>query len=51
MRISDALVIGLLKESRKVSDEQLHKLLEQQKAEKRPLQDLVLKNNLLREPI
>jgi len=49
MRISDALVIGLLKESRKVSDEQLHKLLEQQKTEKRPLQDLVLKNNLLPE--
>jgi type IV pilus assembly protein PilB len=49
MRISDALVIGLLKESRKVSDEQLHKLLEQQKTEKRPLQDLVLKDNLLPE--
>ncbi len=49
MRISDALVIGLLKESRKISDEQLHKLLEQQKTEKRPLQDLVLKNNLMPE--
>jgi type IV pilus assembly protein PilB len=49
MRISDALVIGLLKESRKVNDEQLHQLLEQQKTEKRPLQDLVLKNNLLPE--
>jgi type IV pilus assembly protein PilB len=49
MRISDALVIGLLKESRKVSDEQLHKLLEQQKTEKRPLQDLVIKNNFLPE--
>jgi type IV pilus assembly protein PilB len=49
MRISDALVIGLLKESRKVSDEQLHKLLEQQKTDKRPLQDLVLKNSILPE--
>jgi type IV pilus assembly protein PilB len=49
MRISDALVIGLLKESRKVNDEQLHQLLEQQKTEKRPLHDLVLKNNLLPE--
>jgi type IV pilus assembly protein PilB len=49
MRISDALVIGLLKESRKVSDEQIHKLLEQQKADKRPLQDLVLKDNVLPE--
>ena len=50
MRISDALVIGLLKESRKVSDEQLHKLLEQQKTDKQPLQDLVIKNALLPEP-
>jgi type IV pilus assembly protein PilB len=49
MRISDALVIGLLKESRKVNDEQLHKLLEQQKTDKQPLQDLVLKNNFLPE--
>jgi type IV pilus assembly protein PilB len=49
MRISDALVIGLLKESRKVNDEQLHKLLEQQKTEKKPLQDLVLKSNLVPE--
>jgi len=49
MRISDALVIGLLKESRKVSDEQLNGLLEQQKTEKKPLQDLVIKNSLLPE--
>jgi type IV pilus assembly protein PilB len=49
MRISDALVIGLLKESRKVSDEQIHKLLEQQKTDKRPLQDLVLKDSILPE--
>ncbi|MBX4188562.1 GspE/PulE family protein [Candidatus Saccharibacteria bacterium] len=49
MRISDALVIGLLKESRKVSDEQLNGLLEQQKTEKKPLQDLVVKNSLLPE--
>jgi type IV pilus assembly protein PilB len=49
MRISDALVIGLLKESRKVSDEQLNSLLEQQKTEKKPLQDLVVKSNLLPE--
>ncbi|HET6863866.1 MAG TPA: GspE/PulE family protein [Candidatus Saccharimonadales bacterium] len=49
MRISDALVIGLLKESRKVTDEQLHKLLEEQKTDKQPLQDLVIKDNLLPE--
>jgi type IV pilus assembly protein PilB len=49
MRISDALLIGLLRESRKVSEEQLHHLLEQQKTDKRPLQELVIKNNLLPE--
>jgi type IV pilus assembly protein PilB len=49
MRISDALVIGLLRESRKVNEEQLHQLLEQQKTDKRPLQELVLKNNVLPE--
>jgi type IV pilus assembly protein PilB len=49
MRISDALVIGLLKESRKVSDEQINSIIEQQKTEKKPLQDLALKNNLLPE--
>jgi type IV pilus assembly protein PilB len=49
MRISDALVIGLLRESRKVNEEQLRQLLEQQKTDKRPLQELVLKNNLLPE--
>jgi type IV pilus assembly protein PilB len=49
MRISDALVTGLLRESRKVTDEQLHNLLEQQKREKKPLQDIVIKNNILPE--
>jgi type IV pilus assembly protein PilB len=49
MRISDALVIGLLKESRKVSDEQINSLLEQEKTEKKSLQDLVVKNNILPE--
>jgi type IV pilus assembly protein PilB len=49
MRISDALVIGLLRESRKVNEEQLRTLLEQQKTDKRSLQELVLKNNFLPE--
>src|SRR5690242_19584740 len=49
MRISDALVIGLLKESRKVTDEQINTLLEQQKTEKKPLQELILKNSILPE--
>ncbi len=49
MRISDALVIGLLKESRKVSDEQLKALLDQQKTENKPLQDIVIKNSVMPE--
>jgi len=49
MRISDALVIGLLKESRKVSDEQIDNLLEQQKTDRKPLQDIVIKNSVLPE--
>lgn len=49
MRISDALVIGLLKESRKVTDEQISALLEQQKTEKKPLQELIIKSSILPE--
>src|SRR5581483_1968182 len=49
MRISDALVTTLLKESNKVTDEQIHTLLEQQKTEKKPLQDIVIKTNILPE--
>jgi len=49
MRISDRLVIELLKKSKKVNDEQFYKLFEEQRTEKRPLQDVVLKSNLLSE--
>jgi type IV pilus assembly protein PilB len=49
MRISDALVIGLLKESRKVSDGQIRGLLDQQKTERKPLQEIVIKSSLLPE--
>ena len=49
MRISDALVIELLKAGHKVTDEQIDSLLEQQKTEKKPLQELVIKSNLLPE--
>ncbi len=49
MRINDALVIELLRESRKVSDEQINTLLEQQKTDKQPLKDLAIKNSLLTE--
>jgi len=49
MRISDRLVIELLKKSKKVNDEQFYNLFEQQRTEKKPLQDVVLKSNLLSE--
>src|SRR4051812_28890329 len=49
MRISDALVIDLLKKSRKVNDEQLRNLLQQQKTEKKPLQELAVLSNILSE--
>jgi type IV pilus assembly protein PilB len=47
MRIADALVEKLLKESGKVTDEQLKALKDQEKADKKPLQDLALKANLV----
>ncbi|HVS58654.1 MAG TPA: GspE/PulE family protein [Candidatus Saccharimonadales bacterium] len=49
MRISDALVEKLLKKTGKVTDEQMASLREQETSEKKPLQDLVVKNNLLSE--
>ncbi len=49
MRISDSLVIELLKKSQKVNDEQLQNLLTQQKTEKKPLQDVVIRSSLLSE--
>ncbi len=49
MRIADSLVEKLLKETGKVSDEQLKSLKEQEKADKKPLQDLALKTNLVSE--
>jgi type IV pilus assembly protein PilB len=49
MRISDRLVIELLKKSKKINDEQLYTLFEQQRTEKKPLQDVILKSNLLSE--
>lgn len=50
MRIPDTLVIQLLKNVGKITDEQLATLKEQEKVEKRPLQDLVIKNSLITEP-
>ena len=49
MRISDSLVEKLLKSAGKVTAEQLTSLHEQEKAEKKPLQDLVIQNNLVSE--
>lgn len=49
MRIPDSLVEKLLHHTGKISDEQLKTLREQEVSEKKPLQDLVIKNNLLTE--
>jgi type IV pilus assembly protein PilB len=47
MRIPDSLAESLLVKSGKVDKKQLAELREQSKSEKRPLQDLIIKNNLL----
>lgn len=49
MRIPDALVVQLLKSIGKITDEQVTALREQEIAEKRPLQDLAIKNALTTE--
>lgn len=49
MRINDAMVVELLKASKKVNQDQLKGLLGQQRTDKRPLQDLVLAGNLISE--
>jgi len=49
MRIADSLVEKLLAKSQQLSKEQLAELHQQETAEKKPLQDLVIKNNLLSE--
>ncbi|MEX2006579.1 MAG: GspE/PulE family protein [Candidatus Saccharimonadales bacterium] len=41
MRISDATLVELLKDSKKITKEQINSLLEQQKGQNRPLQELV----------
>lgn len=47
MRISDATIEELLKKAGKVTDEQLIKLQDEQKSTNRPLQDLVVSDNLI----
>ncbi len=49
MRISDSLVENLLRKANKVTDEQVLALRAQEKTEKKPLQDLVIRNGLLNE--
>ena len=49
MRISDSLVEKLLSKSSKVTKDQLASLREQEITEKKPLQDLAVKNNLITE--
>src|ERR1700733_10758299 len=49
MRIPDSLVEKLLSHSDKFTHEQISALREQEAKEKKPLQDLVVKNNLLSE--
>lgn len=49
MRISDALVEKLLVAAKKLTADQLASLKEQEKAEKKPLQDLVIQGNIVSE--
>jgi type IV pilus assembly protein PilB len=49
MRVSDNLVEKLLKKTNKTSDEQLKALKEQELNEKKPLQDIVIANNIVSE--
>jgi len=49
MRISDSLVLDLLKDSHKVNPEQLRTLQDQQRTERKTLQDIVIQNNTLSE--
>ncbi len=49
MRIADKTVEEFLEKSGKVNAEQLTTLQDQEKSEKRPLQDLVISNNLISE--
>lgn len=49
MRISDSLVEQLLRDAEKVTEDQLVGLREQEKTEKKPLQDIVIRNGVVNE--
>ncbi len=49
MRINDALVLDLLRQDKKLTEEQIKNLLDAQRSEKKPLQDLAMSTNLISE--
>jgi type IV pilus assembly protein PilB len=49
MRINDALVLDLLRQDKKLTEEQIKNLLDTQRSEKKPLQDLAVAGNLISE--
>lgn len=49
MRINDALVLDMLRINHKVDQEQIKSLLDAQRTEKKPLQDIALANNIVTE--
>lgn len=49
MRINDALVLDLLRTDKKLTEEQIKNLLDAQRSEKKPLQDLAVAGNLISE--
>ncbi len=49
MRISDSLVEQLLRDAEKVTEDQIKDLREQEKTEKKPLQDIVVRNGIINE--
>ncbi len=49
MRISDSLVEQLLRDAEKVTEEQLVSMREQEKTEKKPLQDIAVRNGIVNE--
>ncbi len=49
MRINDALVLDMLRTNNKVDEEQIKTLLDAQRTEKKPLQDIVIASNIITE--
>src|SRR3990167_8904766 len=49
MRINDALVLDMLRTNNKVNEEQIKNLLDAQRTDKKPLQDIVIASNIITE--